>query len=164
MSQASNSKLYGRRGTTLFEIMVAIGIIAVLGLVVMLNLFGRKSATELDAATKQIVAILREAQSRSVSQADGAAWGVHFENSTATAPFYALFRSSYSSENRVGYYRLPPVVGYATTSIPEGGFKEITFAQITGAASASTSVQILLLSNPAVSSTIYVASSGAVRF
>jgi type II secretory pathway pseudopilin PulG len=148
----------------LFEVIIAVGLIAILGTVVVLNLFGRKNVSELDAAGKQVVAVLREARSRSVAQSDGAGWGVRLENSTATAPFYSLFRSSYSAANIVGYYRLPPAVIYATSSIPSGGAVEITFTQITGAASASTSVKLLLLNNPSVSSTIYVASSGAVRF
>lgn len=153
-----------RRGTTLFEIIIAIGLIAAISAVIFLNLLKRKGAGELEAATRQIVALLREAQSRSVSQSDGAGWGVHFENSTSTAPFYAIFRSAYSSENLVGYYRLPSVVGYATSSINFGASKEIIFTQINGAANASTSIKLLLLNDPSVSSTIYVASSGAVRF
>lgn len=153
-----------RQGTTLIEIVLVVGLIAALGTVVLLNLVGRKGVSELDATAKQIAAILREAQSRSVSQSDGAGWGVHFENSTSTAPFYALFRSAYSAQNRRGYYRLPSTVAYATTSIVLGGVREISFTQITGTANASTSVQVFLLSDSAVSSTIYVASSGAVRF
>lgn len=153
-----------RRGTSLLEVIMVIALIAVFSTVATLNLVGKKSASELDATAKQIAAILREAQSRSVSQSDGASWGVHFENSTSTSPFYALFRSSYSVQNQVGYYRLPPTVGYATTSIALGGTKDIIFAQITGTANVSTSVKIQLLKDPSVSSTISVASSGAVRF
>lgn len=148
----------------MFEIILVIGLTVVFSAVVMLNLVRHKSTSELDATAKQIVAVLREARSRSVSQSESAGWGVHFENSTSTAPFYALFRSTYSTENRVGYYRLPSGVGYATSSIAAGAAKEITFTQISGAANASTSLQLLLLNDPSVSSTIYVASSGAVRF
>ncbi len=148
----------------MFEVIVVVALIAAFGAVVTLNLLGKKGTSELDATAKQIVAILREAQSRSVSQSDGAGWGIHFENSTSTAPFYALFRSSYSLQNRIGYYRLPSTVGYATSSIASGASKDVTFSQITGVANASTSVQIQLLNNLSVSSTIYVASSGAVRF
>lgn len=153
-----------KRGITLIEVVIFIGLAAAFGTIAVLNLLGRKNVSEFDATVKQVVALLREAQSRSVAQSDSVGWGVHFENSTATAPFYALFRSSYSVQNRVGYYRLPSTVGYATTSVALGASKDIIFTQITGAVNASTSVGLLLLNDPAVSSTIYVASSGAVRF
>lgn len=151
-------------GVTILELIIVAALIVILALVSILNLSRRRPITEIDATARQIAALLREAQSRSVSQAEGASWGVHFENSTTTAPFYALFRSSYSLNNRLGYYSLPSTVGYASSSVPTGGTKEVIFSQVSGAASASTSVKIILLADPAVSSTIYVASSGAVRF
>jgi hypothetical protein len=129
------------------------------------TLYGRRNRAELDAATAQIVALLREAQSRSVVQVSSTNWGVHFENGAATTPFYALFAGPvYATATRAGYYRLPPHVVYVSSTVPVGSAKDITFVQLSGVASASTSVGLYLVGGSAASSTIRVASSGAVGY
>lgn len=151
-------------GTTIIELVLVIGMIAILATVFLVNLQGRKGKTELTTTTQQIAALLREAQSRSVAQSSGTSWGVHFENSTTTASFYALFNGTYSTSSRIGYYRLPATVNYSTSSLASGASKEVTFTQITGTASASTSITIFSVTDMSQSSTISVASSGAVGF
>ena len=151
-------------GITIIELVLVIGLVAILGTIFLVNLQGRKSQTELTTTAQQMAALLREAQSRSVAQSSSTIWGVHFENSTSTTPFYALFAGTYSVSSHAGYYRLPSTVGYATSSIASGASKEITFTQITGTASASTSVSIFSVADINQSSTISVASSGAVSF
>ena len=154
-----------KNGTTLVELLVVIAIVGILATVTFLNLFGTRRQNELNSTSQAIVALLREARSRSTTQVSSTSWGVHFENSIATKPFYALFFSStYSPATTVGYYRLPPSVGYATSSILSGSFKKITFSQLNGLASVSTSVSIYLLTSPSNSSTINIASSGAVSY
>jgi prepilin-type N-terminal cleavage/methylation domain-containing protein len=153
-----------KRGVSLIEMMVVAGVIVVLTACVFLILTGRRSQSDLDSTTRQIASLLREAQSRTVADESGARWGVHFENSTGTAPFYALFRTSYSKNNLAGFYRLPASVGYATSSLAAGASREAIFNPISGASSASTSIKINLLVNPSRSSTISVASSGVVRY
>lgn len=151
-------------GFSTIELLIVIGIIGILAIVSLPNLVGRRSRVELDNTARQIAASLREAQSRSLAQESATSWGVHFENSTTTSPFYALFKGSYSSSTRVNYSRLPSSLGYATSSIPLGAAKEVTFSQISGLASAATSTTIYLLTDATQSSTISVASSGAVSY
>lgn len=154
---------FQKKGTTLIELLIVIAIIAILISFSFLNLFGTRGQNDLKSASQQIVATLREARSRSVAQTSGTGWGVHFENSAN--PFYALFYSAtYVSTTIIGYYSLPSDVGYATSDIAFGSFKEISFSQLSGLASASTSITIYLLTNPASSFTISMASSGAVSY
>ncbi|HUX35438.1 MAG TPA: prepilin-type N-terminal cleavage/methylation domain-containing protein [Candidatus Paceibacterota bacterium] len=158
--QASSEK----SGTTLLELMVVIAIIAVISLFGFLSLFGRKGATDLTNTTAQMASLLREARSRSVSQASSTSWGVHFDNATSSVPFFALFYGTYGVNTRIGYYRLPATLVYATSTIPSGSSINVTFSQISGLASASTSIGIILINGSLNSSTINVASSGAVSF
>ncbi len=154
-----------RKGTTLVELLIAVALIAVIGFFAFLNLFTARGQNDLQNTTRSIAALLREARSRSVSQTSSSAWGVHLENSTTSAPFYALFFSqNYGPTSTLGYYRLPPSVGYVTSSIAAGSSREITFSQLSGLASASTSVTIYLINTPGSSSTVTVASSGAVSY
>lgn len=155
-----------KKGTTLVELLIVVAIISVISIVSLLSLLGRSVQTDLNNVTEQMASLLREARSRSVSQASSTSWGVHFDNSTTTAPFYTLFFSqTYSSSTTIGYYKLPSGIAYATSSISSGSSVDITFAQLSGQASSSASVKIYISSKGiANSSTISVASSGAVSF
>ena len=156
--------LHSRTGFTLLELILVLALIVIFALALIPNLFGSRGRTEFDAAGKQMVVLLREAQNRSIAQASSSAWGVHFENATTTTPFYALFAYPYSSSSVLTYYRLSSRVQYASTTIALGASKEIVFQQISGFASASTTVGILFSGDSQVSSTLRVSSSGAVTY
>jgi prepilin-type N-terminal cleavage/methylation domain-containing protein len=153
-----------RRGFTAIELVLVLGIIVILSTVSFVALSGRKNKTELTNIAKQMASLLREAQSRAVSQSNSTAWGVRFKNSTSTA-FYALFRgSSYSTSTEQGHYALPTDMAYATATIPVGSSTDIIFSQISGAVSTSTSVKIYLIFQPGSSSTISVSTAGAISY
>ena len=156
-------------GFTLVESLIVIGIIIILAGATVGNFLTKRNQVTLDSTTQDIVATLREAGSRATAQEGATGWGVHFENSTITAPFYALFKTSYASANTVGYYRLPVGVGYATSSIPQGSSLDVTFTQLSGLPSATSSITLNLTlgaSNGSVttSTTIIVGTTGIVSF
>ncbi len=156
----------GRQGFSLIELAVVIVIIIVVFGVSFVNLLGSKNRANLDSSTRKISALLREAQSRSAVQESGSMWGVHLENSTNTTPFYALFYGAYGTSTVVERYPLPNLISYSTSSIGQGSSLEITFAQLSGFPSASTSVTLNLLSGGTVvtSSVIRVSSSGLIGY
>ena len=153
-----------RTGFTLFELILVLGITIIFALVTLPYLFANRGKTQLDLTVKQISTLLREAQSRSISQASSSGWGIHFENATTTAPFFALFAGTYSSSSVIASYRLPGALRYGTSTIASGAVKEITFAQLSGTASASTSLNVFLSTDQRASATIKIASSGAVSY
>jgi prepilin-type N-terminal cleavage/methylation domain-containing protein len=153
------------RGFTAIELILVLGIIVILSTVTLIGLSGRKNKTELDGVTKQMASLLREAQSRSVSQSSSTGWGVRFANPTSTTPFYALFAgSSYATSSERGRYVLPSDIAYVTSTVARGAVLDTTFIQISGAASSSISVAISLISQPAASSTINVSAAGAISY
>ena len=85
---------------------------------------------------------------------------------TATPAFYALFKGSYATGTGSWVSircRLRSHTGH--TTLASGATLDITFAQISGLASVSTSIGFYMPNeNTAFSSTIYVASSGAVSY
>lgn len=153
-----------KQGFSLIELAVVMGITALIAVVILLNMTGYRDRKELDNATRTMVSFLREARSRSVSQSSSTNWGVRFDNSTSTAPFYAMFATSYSTSTTLHYQRLPERVAYATSSLPLGSVTDIMFTQLTGAASASTSIMLRLTRAYTVTSSFSVASSGLVTF
>lgn len=152
-----------KRGFTLIELLIVIAITVVLASVVIINLGSRKLGTDLTVTTQQIATLLRQAQSDSMAQEGSGSWGVHFANPSTGTPFYALFSGSYATGSVMGQYRLPGTVVYRTSTLASGATLDIIFAQVSGAASASTSVG-LLMPSAGLSSTISVASTGAVSY
>ena len=155
-----------RNAFSLIEIVVVIAFVGIVSVVAVTALFGTRSRTELDSATKQIAAFLREAQSRATNQDENTVWGVHFDNSTSTTPFYALFKTSYSAANTISRFSLPSTVQFATSSVAQGGTLDITFTQLSGVPSTSTSIRVRQTRGTVVvaSSTIVVGASGPISF
>jgi type II secretory pathway pseudopilin PulG len=154
-----------KKGFTLVELLVIVAIVVIIGGVVLVNLSGRRVDTDVITATQQIATLLRQAQSDSMAGEGGAVWGVHFANSTGTPPFYALFRGSYATGTVTGRYLLPLSVAYRTSTLASGATLDVIFSQASGAASASTSIGLYMpKENTAFSSTISVASTGAVSY
>ena len=161
-----------RKAFTLIELVLVLGIMIVIGAIVFATLAGRRSNADLTSVTQRVATLLRQAQSDAVAQQNGAvagssvSWGVHFANTTATAPFYAIFAgSSYSATSTVGYYALPLTVAYQTSTLASGAALDVIFSPITGVAQTSTSIGFYMpKENTAFSSTISIASSGAVSY
>lgn len=119
-----------RKGFTLLELLVTIGIIVVLSAVMFMNNSGKRSSTEFAAATQQVATLLREAQSRTLAGDQNGTtgngfWGVSLVNATTTSPSYSLFyatsTAALASASVVSRYTLPSAITYTTSSIASGG-------------------------------------------
>lgn len=151
---------------SLVEMLIVVFIIVAISAIVLVNLLERTSRAELEAATRQIATTFREGQSRAIAQEEGTVWGVRLENSTATAPAYALFRTSYSTANILNRKSLPAGIRFSSSSIPFGGFLDITFAQITGIPSVQAFIALELVGRGGVEATssVAVSSAGLISF
>ncbi|HEX4104132.1 MAG TPA: hypothetical protein VHZ04_01480 [Candidatus Paceibacterota bacterium] len=124
---------------------IVIGIIAALGVTAGLNLFGRKSGTDITTATQSIGAVLREAQSDSVAQSQGAQWGVHFDNTNPSQPYYSIFyttNGSYTGATISSRYNLPSDLCYTSSTLAQGNSTNIIFSEIAGAPTSGTSTSL----------------------
>ena len=174
LKQAGNSKILHsrfyildsvREGFTIVEVIVVIGIIAIISTISLISLSGRKGTSQLDGTVRQIGSLIREAQSKSVSQVNGTTWGVVFDNTTTSEAFYGMFRgTSYTATSSVSFYGLPANIVYATSTIPAGSRVSIYFSQVSGMPSAAATIGLIFQSPSLPSSTISVNSLGAVSF
>jgi prepilin-type N-terminal cleavage/methylation domain-containing protein len=151
------------RGFTLIELLVVIAMIALITAVALPNLYNRKNVNDLKNVVAQIGTLLRQAQTDSMLQENGAAWGVRFQNATNTFSFFALFTNSYSTTTRSSYFSLPNDVGYVTSTLPSGSFYDVLFSPIIGTTT-STNISLYLKNQPSQVMTISIASTGAVSF
>lgn len=115
----------------MIELVLVIGIVAIIAAFTLPNLFNRKAATELSNTVNQISITLREAQSRAISQIGGLEWGVRFDN--GNPPYFAMFSTpTYSPSTRVIYTTLPKGIGYVTSTLDTDSSSTVIFSQITG--------------------------------
>lgn len=152
-----------RGGFTLIEVLIVIAIIIILGVITVVNLTGSHYKNAVDSTAQQMVTLARQAQDDAASQLQDATWGIHFSNATNTSPFYSLFQgSAYTTTSTLGSYPLPSGVAYLPSSLASGATLDVTFAPVSGAASASTSITIYSLANPGFADTISINSLGLV--
>ncbi|HTY39814.1 MAG TPA: hypothetical protein VMC43_01855 [Candidatus Paceibacterota bacterium] len=153
-----------RAGTTFIELAIVLAMIIIFAAVLFLSPSQNRDRRTFDGTVNEVATLLHEAQARAMSQSSSTTWGVHFENITSTTPFFVLFYGSYSTSTKMGQYPLPSGVQYLSSSLALGAVREISFAQITGSASASSSIVLVSTRLTGVSSTIAVASSGVVFY
>ncbi|PIR89103.1 MAG: hypothetical protein COU07_02645 [Candidatus Harrisonbacteria bacterium CG10_big_fil_rev_8_21_14_0_10_40_38] len=123
-----------KNGFSLIEIMIVMAIIIVLGTITSLNLFNERTRKELDVTEKSIVAVLREAQQKSITQEDESEWGVAFVDDTSD--YYELTKdsTSYGKQNII------------KSSLEFESVTDVSFAKITGEPSVNGDIVIIKIS------------------
>lgn len=152
-----------KKGFTLLELIITMAIIVALAIVVLPNFLGIPArGSTLISITEEMVSVLRTTQTESIDEAAATTWGVHFENSTSSGPFYATFSgNTYASSSNQTPYPLGGGVGYVSSSLPYGSSFDVVFSAVTGMASATT-IQLCVLVNPSISSTITIGTTGLI--
>ena len=160
-----------KKGFTLIEILVTLGIFTVILVAIIFNYSGT-SGTALKDTTRQVGTMVRQAQSDAMAQSHGAGWGVHFDNTTATKGYYSLFytfNGTYGSSTEVSRYVLPAGICFDTSVIPQGSSSSIIFGTLTGLPTAAATVTLQLAastcgSQAIASTTVTVNSLGVVSY
>lgn len=116
-------------GFTLIEILISVGIIALIGSLGLVSFIGSRRIRDLNVGTQSALAVMRLAQSKTLAAEGGEPWGVHLESDK-----YTLFpaQNSFSvmtASNTV--YILPSTLEIANISLAGGG-QDIIFQRITG--------------------------------
>lgn len=149
-----------KKGLTLIEVLISIGIIALLGTMVLLSFTGYRQRQVLESSARSIAAILRDTNQKAVNQDQGKEWGMHFERALSGRDFYAVFNGlAYLTPIQIVY--LPASLRFID---PASGSKEIIFEKLTGLPSVATTITIALTSNPETFQTVIVDGVGKVQY
>lgn len=161
-----------RDGFTLFELLIVIALMVALGTVALINLIGKHSRDELDSTVQKIVDLLNQARDRSVAADSNVNWSVYFYRAVepscvnAAKSFYALYQTDdYAYWLVAVKLALSPSVDFDESSFGVSCSKSISFNKVQGLlTSNATSVEVYLISDPGVSSTISVTPLGLVTY
>lgn len=150
------------QGLTMYEVILVMGITAILAAVGTINFVGFKRAQDLQLTRNEIVSVLRNAQDRSITQVEETSWGVRVENPTSDRGVFELFRgATYNPANVIARHTLRS--GIEFTEPAPGTSDDITFTGITGEVGSQKTIQLRIVNNPLSSSTITMYQNGRIE-
>ena len=144
-----------RKGFTLLEILVALGILLLLGSFTIAAFSNYVKRSLLNEARTKIISEINYARSQTLASEDKSSWGIHFESGRIVR----FKGSAYSPADPSNQELLMPR-GTTISSISLGGPQDIIFGRLTARASAQGTLIIQLTAEPAASTTIQIYASG----
>ena len=131
-----------KKGFSLLEILLVMGILAILGTVAFSSFVNYQIVVEADEEANRIRSLLRFAQGKSINFEENSQWGVHFFNPSSGSPLYELFAgSSYPGTIKETAY-LPP--RFTFTSPAVGTVQDIIFKKRNGESMDSSTITITI--------------------
>jgi type II secretory pathway pseudopilin PulG len=155
-----------RKGFTLIEALLIIGILFILFFVAFPNFRFFQKESDLKDSSEEIINTLRLAQSKTLASEGASRWGVYFETSTLPHQYILFKGESFANRDVLAdeIHKLPNSI--EIYEIDLWGGKEVVFEKVTGYASSTSQVgkvSIRLKSDPTKNETIYIENSGLVR-
>ncbi len=150
------------RGFTLLELILVIGILAILGTVGFNFYFNFQVDVKVDEEINRIQQILRQVQQKAVSGEEGAKWGIRFTNNTANDQHYDVFwGDSFSASTSTDIYYLPSGVVFTTPS--SSSTLDVIFNKRTGESASSSIITITIQTETSdVSKSVSVTPKGLI--
>ncbi len=162
-----------RAGFTFIEVLLVLGITAILLVVGVLNTFNYVTRQKLETEARAAVAMLRDAQARAMGQDDESRWGVYFASeSGSTRDYYVFFQADETLVASSSYTGVPGTALEQRTmesnitfvSPVAGSSSTILFSKVSGLPSASTTVSLQLIDNDASLKTIFISGNGKIDY
>jgi type II secretory pathway pseudopilin PulG len=148
-------------GFTLFEILIVLAFMAIMGTIGVGYYLNYYRQTTLKTTVDEMIAFVYETQQKSINQQDSSQWGVHFENPAGDgAPFYASFTGgAYGTASDQKY--LDNALDFVYPA--DGESVDVIFNKITGKVSDSQFKKIYIQLKPGVSTkAIKISPAGVV--
>ncbi|MDP2629642.1 MAG: prepilin-type N-terminal cleavage/methylation domain-containing protein [Candidatus Harrisonbacteria bacterium] len=158
-------------GFTFLEILISMTIVSLVALISTVNLIGFFSRQGLQQESKEMVALLRSAQEKSMNQENGSRWGVSFYNGPERDE-YALFEvdeglfasSTASVPGTVSQLHTISRRFTFTTNPALDTRINVAFSKISGLPSSAQTFYLIIGTDETSSSTITIGGNGLINY
>ncbi len=154
-------KILKNRGFNLIELLLAIAVLASIGLIVMPSLTNFQKKQSLKNTAENIVTLLNKAKSDSLSSFDSNNYGVHFESNQMIYFAGNSFSPGNINNKKVDFASgviIPPVGGIGL----ENGGDDVIFPRLTGNVTGYGIIVIQLVSKPTSQEIIKIDKLGTI--
>lgn len=154
----SKSKLHfsPSTGFTLLEMLLALGVVTIISFIGVSSFLNINRDRALTTEVERVLSLVAKARAFTISEKDGGAYGVHFEQGKAVlflGPTYNAGTSSNEVQTMNGAVRISAI------SLAGGGF-EVVFNKLTGTTVQYGTVTIALVDDASVTKVITIAPTG----
>src|SRR3989344_1320747 len=148
--------IFQKKGFTAIEFLITLAILFVLTAIIFTSMSRFRSGKALQIVSEDILSLLDEGRTDTLSAKDSYAYGVHFESSEITLFRGAAYSSSDSTNKTVD---IDGAVEISDISLAGGG-SDVLFQRLTGKTGQSGTVTIRLKSDTSKTKTILIEASG----
>ena len=147
------------KGFTLLEMLIVLGVVAIISAMAITSLGRFRKNAALDAAHQDIITALHEARELTLSSKNATVYGVHFETDRATRFTGTVFATG--TPSNVVYLFDPQV--RMVNLVFTGGGSDIIFRRLTGEADKSGNVVVAVYTQDTLRSTTTISTSGIIQ-
>jgi len=145
-------------GFTVLELLIVITIFSFVSGILFVSLKQLSRANVVDVAARDVVSILTDARNRTLASIGDEVYGVYFSVNTIT--FFSGDEYDAGDPGNI-VINLSPAVSIDTVAL-SGGADSVIFSRLSGKASATGTITIVLTNDPADTKTITVTDTGMV--
>ena len=148
-----------KKGITVVELLIAAGIIIMLGTIIASVFHNFRDPIELNSAAEEGVSMLNDARSRTLSSKNSQQYGIHFASSSVV-----LFRGAvYSASDSNNEESIFPAGAEVSCIALNGGGADLVFDRLTGETNDYGAVIFRLINQPSMMRKVIILPSGASR-
>lgn len=160
------------RGFTLIEVLIVMGITSILLVMGAMSMLSYVGSQNLESETRSIIALLRDAQTRSAGQDNESRWGVYFRNNTGDRDSYYIFQADEVLVSSSTYTDVPGTTLEQRTMrsnvefvTPEtASSTSVIFAKVSGLPNASTSIVLQKTGDSSNQRTVLIGGNGKIDY
>lgn len=162
-----------RNGFTLIELLLVMGITSILMVMGVISMLGYVGNQNLESETRAILALMRDAQSKSMAQQNDSRWGVYLQNNVSpTRDTYTIFQADEALVASTTYIGIPGTTlesrtmrsNVAFASPAEATTTTVLFTKISGQPNASTTVILQKIGDASSQKTIFISGNGKLDY
>ena len=146
-----------KKGFSIIELIIVIGIIASLGMMGLVSFTGLRNRSQLTSSGQEALSVLRTAQAKTLAQEEGFSWGVHL----ASDKFILFKGTDFSASTTTQEYILPSILEIADINL-NGGGQDVLFNKITGATGQYGTFSVQVKNSPSTKIPIAIDQSGKI--